>query len=139
MNNTYPRITSFDSLKQSTCICAYLITLSTRTYIILNQLFCFQSKHTFWEVRERMSLLFKIKISLSTSVSVLPLFILTDTSVYAFHWLLAQLQKTIVFTVVKCSQGVLCNVQGRPKIISNLQLKINMANAVCGHLILKWF
>jgi len=43
-----------------------------------------------------------------------------------------------VFTVVQCSQGVLCNVQGRPKIISSSQLKINKANAVWSHLILKW-
>ena len=65
-----------------------------------------------------MSLLFKI--SLSTRVSVPPLFILTDTSFNAFHWLL---KKTIFFTVVQCSQGVLCNVQERPKLISSSKLK----------------
>ena len=53
----FPRITSSGALMQSTYICAYLITFSTRTYIILNQLFCFQSKHTFWEVRERLGCL----------------------------------------------------------------------------------
>jgi len=40
----------------------------------------------------RQSTSFLFKISLSTSVSVPPLFILTDTSCYAFHWLL---QKTM--------------------------------------------
>jgi len=32
--------------------------------------------------------------------------------------------------VVQCSQGVLCNVQGRPKIISSSKLKINKENAI---------
>ena len=45
------------------------------------------------------------------SVRVPPLFILTDTSFDAFHWLL---KKTIFFTVVQCSQGVLCILQERP-------------------------
>jgi len=56
------------------------------------------------------------KISLSTSVRVPPLFILTDTSFDAFRWLL---KKTILFTVVQCSQGVLCILQERPKIKSS--------------------
>ena len=50
----YPRVTSFDALKQSTNICAHRITFSSRKYIILNQLSCIQSKHTFWEVREHL-------------------------------------------------------------------------------------
>jgi len=54
-NCIYPRVTSFDALyKQSTGICAQLITFSSRKYIILNKLSCFQSKHTFWEVREHL-------------------------------------------------------------------------------------
>ena len=57
---------------------------------------------------------------LSTLVSVPPLFILTDTSFDAFHWLF--------FTVVQCSQGVLCNVHRTPKIISISKLKINKEN-----------
>ena len=47
--------------------------------------------------------------------------------------------KMKVYSVVQCSQGVICNVQGRTKIISSSQLKINKANAVLGHLILQWF
>ena len=50
----YRIVTSFDALKQSTGICAHLITFSSRKYIILNELSCFQSKHTFWEVREHL-------------------------------------------------------------------------------------
>ena len=68
--------------------------------------------------------LFGTKISLSTSVSVPPLFILTDTIFDAFHWLL---QKTMFYCG---SLGVICNVQDRPKIIGSSKLKINMANAV---------
>ena len=59
---------------------------------------------------QRTSFLFKISLSMSVSVS--PLFILTDTHFDTFHWLL---QKTIFFTVTQCSQSVLCIVQGRPK------------------------
>jgi len=40
--------------------------------------------------------------------------ILTDTNLEAFYWLL---QKTIFITIVQCSQGVLCIVQERSKII----------------------
>ena len=50
----YPKVTSFNALKQSTDICAHLITFSSRKNIILNKRFCFQSKHTFWEARERL-------------------------------------------------------------------------------------
>jgi len=50
----YPRFTSFDALKQSTGICAHLITFSSRKYIILNKLSCFESKHTILEVREHL-------------------------------------------------------------------------------------
>ena len=50
----YPRVTSFDAVKQSTDICAHRITFSSRKFIILNKLSCFQSKHTFWEVREHL-------------------------------------------------------------------------------------
>jgi len=49
---SYPRVTSFDALKQLTDICAHLITFSSRKYFILNKLSCFKSKHTFSEVRE---------------------------------------------------------------------------------------
>jgi len=47
ISHTYPRVTSFDALKQSTGICAHLITISSRKYIMLNKLSCSQSKHTF--------------------------------------------------------------------------------------------
>jgi len=50
----YPRVTSFDARKQSTDICAHRITFSSGKIIILNKLYCFQSKHTFWEVREHL-------------------------------------------------------------------------------------
>ena len=50
----YPRVTSFDALKQSTDIRAHQITYSSRIFIILNKLSCFKSKHTFWEVREHL-------------------------------------------------------------------------------------
>ena len=70
---------------------------------------------------------FLFKILLSTSVPVPPLFILTDTSFDAFHWLLQKM----IFSLVQC-----CIVQERPKIISSSQLKFNKANSVWGHLIL---
>ena len=50
----YPRVTSFDALKQLTDICAHLITFSSRKYIILNKLSCFKSKHTLSEVSEHL-------------------------------------------------------------------------------------
>ena len=50
----YPRLTSFDAIKQSTGICEHHITFSSSKCITLNKLSCFQSKHTFWEVRERL-------------------------------------------------------------------------------------
>ena len=50
----YPRVTSFDALKQLTDMCAHLITFSSRKYIILNKLSCFKSKHTLSEVREHL-------------------------------------------------------------------------------------
>ena len=76
----YPRVNSFDALKQSTDSCAHRITFSSRKIIILNKLSCFQSKHTFWEVRKH---LFCLKYRIT---------ILRDTSFDAFHWLL---KKTI--------------------------------------------
>ena len=39
-----------------------------------------------------------------------------------------------VFTVVQSSQGVLCIVQERPKIISSSKLKLNKGNSVWGQL-----
>ena len=51
---SYPRVTSFDALKQSKGICEHPITFSSSKYITLNKLSCFQSKHTFWKVRERL-------------------------------------------------------------------------------------
>ena len=50
----YPRVTSFDALKQLISICAHLISCSCRKYIILNKLSYFKSKHTFSEVREHL-------------------------------------------------------------------------------------
>ena len=54
MQLIYPRVTSLDALKQSTDICAHRIIFSSRKNIILNKLSCFQSKHTFREVREHL-------------------------------------------------------------------------------------
>ena len=53
INKHYPKVTSFDALKQSTGIFAHLITFSSRKFIKLNKLSRFQSRHTFWEVIER--------------------------------------------------------------------------------------
>ena len=50
----YPRVISFDALKQSTYICAHRIPFSSRKYIILNKLSCFQEKYTFRYVREHL-------------------------------------------------------------------------------------
>ena len=52
VKQNYPRVTSFDALKESTDICAHLVTFSSRKYIIFNKLSCFKSKYTFSEVRE---------------------------------------------------------------------------------------
>ena len=84
----YPRVTSFDALKQSTDICIHLITFSSRKYIILDKLTCFQSKHTFREVREHLFCL-KYHCQRVTCAAIINL---TDTSFDAFHWLL---KKTI--------------------------------------------
>ena len=107
----YPRVNSFDALKQSTDICGHRITFSSRKFIILNKLSCFQSKHTFWEVREH---LFLFKISLSTSVRApLSLFWQTPVSTpFIGCW-------SKRFFSAQCSQGVLCIVQVRHKIISS--------------------
>ena len=108
----YPRVTSFDALKQSTDICAHQINFSSRKFIILNKLSCFQSKHTFWEVREHLFFL-NIAVNVCKCADII---IWTDTSFDAFHWLL---KKNIIFTVAQCSQGVLCILQERPEIISS--------------------
>ena len=50
----YHRVTSFGAFKQSTGINAHRITFSSRKYILLNKLSCFESKHTFWDVREHL-------------------------------------------------------------------------------------
>ena len=71
---TYPRVTSFDALKQSADMCAHRNTFSSRKFIILNNL----SIKAYCLGGQRTSFLFKI--SLSTSVRAPPLFILTDTS-----------------------------------------------------------
>jgi len=65
----YPRVTSFDALKQSTDICAHRITFSSRKNIILNKLSCFSIKAYFLG-GQKTSFLFKL--SLSTSVRVPP-------------------------------------------------------------------
>ena len=115
----YILVASFDALKQSTGIYAHLITFSSRKYIILNKLSRFSIK-TYVQGGQRTSSLFNI--SLSTRLSVLPLFILTR---HQFRHISLAAEENNFFTVVQCSQGVLCNVQGRPKIISSSKLKIN--------------
>ena len=106
--NSYPRVTSFDALKQSADICAHRITFSSRKFIILNKLSCFQSKHTFWEVRTS----FLFKILLSTSVRVHHYF-----DRHQFRRLSLAVEENDFLTVAQCSQGVLCIVQERPKVI----------------------
>ena len=66
---------------------------------ILNKLSCFQSKHTFWEVREH---LFCLKYRCQR--------------VYVCR---QHVKENDFFTVAQCSQRVLCIVQERPKIISS--------------------
>ena len=79
-------VTIFDALKHSTGICAHLIT-----FLVENISYKIKfSIKTYFLGGQRTSFLFKI--SLSTCVSVPPLFILTDTSFDAFRWLL---KKTI--------------------------------------------
>ena len=105
----YPRVTSFDALKQSTDICAHQITFSSRKFIILNKLSCFQSKHTFWEVREH---LFCLKYRCQRVY-------VSRCTRHQFRRLSLAVEENDVFTVVQCSHGVLCIVQERPKIISS--------------------
>ena len=66
----YPRVTSFNALKQSTGFCAHLhvITFPSRKNIILNKRFCFQSKHTFWEIWE---LLFCLNIAVNKCATII--------------------------------------------------------------------
>jgi len=92
----YPRVTNFDALKQWTGICAHLITFSSRKYIILNKLSCFQSKHTFSEVREH---LFCLKCQCAAIIYF---------DRHQFRRLSLAVAENDFFTVVQRSQGVLC-------------------------------
>ena len=112
LSEAYPRVTSFDALKQSTDICAHPITFSSRKFIILNKLSCFQSKHTFWEVREH---LFCLKYRCQRVYVCRHHYF----DRHQFRRLSLAVEENDVFTVVQCSQGVLCIVQERPKIISS--------------------
>jgi len=115
LTQNYPRVNSFDALKQSTDICAHLITFSSRKYIILNKLSCFQSKHTPWEVREH---LFGKIIAVNECTCAAIIYF----DRHQFRRLSLAVEENDLFTVVQCSQGVLCIVQERPNIISSLQL-----------------
>ena len=108
----YPRVTSFDVLKQSTDICAHRITFSSRKFIILNKLSCYQSKHTLWEVREH---LFCLKYRFQRVYVCRHHYF----DRHQFQCLSLAVEENDFFTVVQCSQGVLCSVQERPKIISS--------------------
>ena len=108
----YPRVTSFDALKQSTDICAHLITFSSRKFIIVNKLSCSQSKHTFWEVREH---LFCLKYRCRRVYVCRHHYF----DRHQFRCLSMAVEENDFFTVAQCSQGVLCIVQERPKIISS--------------------
>ena len=111
----YPRVTSFDALKQSTDICTHLVTFSSRKYIILDKLSCFQSKHTFREVREHLFCL-KYRCQRLNECTCAAI-IYFDR--HQFRRLSLAVEENDFFTVVQCSQGVLCIVQERPKIISS--------------------
>ena len=108
----YPRVTSFDALKQSTDIRAHQITYSSRIFIILNKLSCFKSKHTFWEVREH---LFCLKYRCQRVYVCRHHYF----DRHQFRRLSLAVVENDVFTVAQCSPGVLCIVQERPKIISS--------------------
>ena len=108
----YPRVTSFDAIKQSTDICAHRITFSSRKFIILNKLSCFQSKHTFWEVREHH---FCLKYHCQRVYVCRHHYF----DRHQFRRLSLDVEENDCFTVARCSQGVLCIVQERPKIISS--------------------
>ena len=108
----YPRVTSFDALKQSAEICAHRITFSSRKFIILNKLSCFQSKNTFWEVREH---LFCLKYRCQRVYVCHHHYF----DRHQFRRLSLAVEENDFFTVAQCSQGVLCIVQERPKIISS--------------------
>ena len=108
----YPRVTSFGALKQLAGIFAHLITFSNRKYIILNKLSCFKSKHTFSEVREH---LFCLKYRCQRVYVCLHHYF----DRHQFRRLSLAVEENDFFTVAQCSQGVLCIVQERPKIISS--------------------
>ena len=108
----YPRVTSFDALKQSTDICSHRITFSSRKNIILNKLSCFQSKHTFGEVREH---LFCLKYRCQRVYACRHHYVYR----HQFRRLSLAVEENDIFTVVQCSQSVLCIVQERPKIIGS--------------------
>ena len=110
--HVYPTVTSFDAIKQLTDICANRITFSSRKFIILNKLSCLQSKHTFWEVREH---LFCLKYRCQR------VYVCRHHSFdrHQFRHLSLAVEVNIFFTVAQCSQGVLCIVQVRPKIIGS--------------------
>ena len=91
-------------------LCTSNYFFSSRKFIILNKLSCFQSKHTFWEVRTS----FLFKILLSTSVRVHHYF-----DRHQFRRLSLAVEENDFFTVAQCSHGVLCILQERPKIISS--------------------
>jgi len=89
-------------------------------------------KHIFWEVREHP---FCLKYRYQRML-------------VCHHYLFWQ--TPVATTFIGCCRKrffhcnevftcVLCNVQGRSKIISSSKLRINKANAVQGRLISKWF
>mgnify|MGYP007091377607 CR=1 FL=1 len=125
----YPRVTSFDALKQSTYICAHLITFSSRKNIKLNKLSCFKSNHTFWEVREyRFCLKYRCQ---RVEVCRHNLFWQTAVSTpFIGCWRKRLFHCSSVFTgcTLYCTRKT-----------KDYQLKFNKANSVWGHLILKWF
>ena len=82
----YPRVTSFDVIKQSTDICAHQITFSSIFFCLKYR--CQQvyvCRHYYFDRQQ-------------------------------FRRLSLAVEENDFFTVAQCSQGVLCIVQERPKI-----------------------
>ena len=79
-----------------------------KKFIILNKVSCFQSKLTFWEVREH---LFCLKYRCQRVYMCRHHYF----DRHQFRRLSLAVEENDFFTVVQCSQGVLCIVQERPK------------------------
>ena len=107
----YPRVTSFDVIKQSTDICAHQITFSSRKFIfihclVFNQSILFgRSENIFFCLKYRCQRVYVCRHHYFDR--------------HQFRRLSLAVEENDFFTVAQCSQGVLCIVQERPKISSS--------------------